>query len=167
MKQYEYSSEVISVTATSQSETKDCSVRAFATALRCSYDAAHTYVKEKFNREHRKGVYGMQDRLVSLSEETQECDGIRFDLNPIEDIKLKNIYKVHGELIERRKTVKSFIESFPAGTYLVLVSRHVFTVCDGIIIDNRGEEFRPTRRVESACEVVIHPTAIQEELSFS
>ena len=33
---------------------------------------------------------------------------------------------------------------------MVLVAKHAFTIKDGVLIDNVGEEFRPTRKVQGA-----------------
>ena len=75
-----------------------------------------------------------------------------FEVLP-EDKKV-NYYKLHGEVIKRQKTVKSFIQDNKKGTFLVLVSKHAFVIKDGVLIDNRGEEFRPTRKVQDAFKVV-------------
>ena len=37
-------------------ECNDCFVRAVAAAYEIPYDDAHTWVKEKFNRQNRKGT---------------------------------------------------------------------------------------------------------------
>ena len=41
----------------------------------------------------------------------------------------------------------------PQGTFIVGVSKHAFTVKDGLLIDNAGEEFRPTRKVQSVFQI--------------
>ena len=65
-----------------------------------------------------------------------------------------NYYKLHGQVVKRQKTVKSFIQDNKKGTFMVLVSKHAFVIKDGVLIDNRGEEFRPTRKVQDAFKVV-------------
>ena len=66
---------------------------------------------------------------------------------------ITNRYKLHGEVIKRKKTVKSFIKDYAKGTYIVGVSGHAFTIKDGVLVDNVGEEFRPTRKVQSAFRI--------------
>ena len=51
---------IIKSTDKQSSEKNDCSVRAFATALDVDYDAAHSYVKDVFKREDKKGVKNME-----------------------------------------------------------------------------------------------------------
>ncbi len=159
---------IIKSTDKQSSEKNDCSVRAFATALDVDYDAAHSYVKEVFKREDKKGVKSMEiiGKEVSLEGKTQEIDGIQFDLEVLPEEKVTNVYKLKGEEIARKKTVKSFIKDFRKGIYLVLVSGHVFTVKNGTMIDNVGEEWRPTRKVESVFELKLRNVLEQMEFAF-
>jgi hypothetical protein len=60
---------------------------------------------------------------------------------------LKNRYKVNGEVIWRKKTLKSFIESHQKGTYFVSVANHALTVKDGELLDWGTNQFLPTRKV--------------------
>ena len=48
--------------------------------------------------------------------------------------------------------------------YLVFVAKHVFTVKDGVLVDNAGEEFRPTRKVIDAVKVNLKENNSQLEL---
>ena len=159
---------IIKSTDKQSSEKNDCSVRAFATALDVDYDAAHSYVKDVFKREDKKGVKNMESigREVSLEGKTQEIDGVEFDLEVLPEEKVTNVYKLKGEEIARKKTVKSFIKDFSKGIYLVLVSGHVFTVKNGTMIDNVGEEWRPTRKVESVFELKLRNVLEQMEFAF-
>ncbi len=52
--------EIIKSTDKSSSEKNDCSVRAFTTALDVDYDAAHSYLKNVFKREDKKGCKKME-----------------------------------------------------------------------------------------------------------
>ncbi|MGB0359764.1 MAG: hypothetical protein ACPGC4_08040, partial [Litorivicinaceae bacterium] len=115
-----------------------------------------------------KGVKNMESigREVSLEGKTQEIDGVKFDLEVLPEEKVTNVYKLKGEEIARKKTVKSFIKDFSKGIYLVLVSGHVFTVKNGTMIDNVGEEWRPTRKVESVFELKLRNVLEQMEFSF-
>ncbi len=166
--QYIPAKDIIKSTDKSSSEKNDCSVRAFATALDVNYDAAHSYVKETFKREDKKGCKNMEStgRAISLKGETQKIEGTEFDLNVLPEDSITNKYKLNGEVITRKKTVKSFIKDFSKGIYLVLVSGHVFTVKDGTMIDNVGEEWRPTRKVESVFELKLKNVLEQMEFAF-
>ena len=74
------------------------------------------------------------------------------------------MYKLYGELIHRQKTVKSFMESYPKGSYIVTVAKHAFAVVDGVLIDNEGTEYKPTRKVQSAYKVVDKTADVQLSL---
>jgi hypothetical protein len=47
-----------------------------------------------------------------------------------------------------------------------MVSGHVFTVKNGTMIDNAGEEWRPTRKVEDVFEITLKNVLEQMELNF-
>jgi len=147
-------------------ETNDCSVRAFATALDVTYDAAHQFVKETYDRVDKKGCEKMVKRTNKLEGKVLEIENTKFSLNPLNKSLITNEYKLKGEVIERKKTVKSFLKDFGAGIYLVMVSGHVFTVKDGTMIDNAGEEWRPTRKVEDVFQVTLKNILEQLELNL-
>ena len=87
-----------------------------------------------------------------------------FDFKILGKTRLTNTYKLHGRYIRRQKTVKSFIKDNPKGTFILGVSKHAFTIKDGILIDNRDEEFRPTRKVQSAFKIT--PVVRNAQLSL-
>jgi hypothetical protein len=51
---------------------------------------------------------------------------------------------VKGVKTLRNTTTGSFIKRYPKGTYIVTVSRHAFTIKDGVVIGNidDGEKMR-------------------------
>ena len=165
--QYINAREIIKSTDKSGSETNDCSVRAFTTALDVDYDSAHSYLKETFKREDKKGCKKMNYTAKKLEGKIQKIDDVEFDITVLPEDKVTNTYKLHGEVIARKKTVKSFIKDFAQGIYLVLVSGHVFTVKNGLMIDNVGEEWRPTRKVESVFELKLKNVLEQAEFDFA
>lgn len=135
-----------------KNEKNDCFVRAMAAATNLDYDTTHSFVKENFNRKEKKGT---QNGEIISAMKKFEREGItigdkKFEVEVLQKPLLTNSYKLHGKVINRKKTVKSFIKSLPNGTFVVLVSKHAFVVKDGILIDNKGEEFRPTRKVLAA-----------------
>lgn len=155
---YKYASKEIKGYSNSEiakSEKNDCFVRAIAAATDVKYDVAHTFVKENFNREDKKGTEGIfiSTQMMKFEEEGMNIDGIDFSVKVLPTDKITNKYKLYGEIVKRKKTVKSFIQSNPKGTFVVGVSKHAFTIKDGVLIDNAGEEFRPTRKVDSAYKI--------------
>ncbi len=164
---YVNAKEIIKSTDKSSSEKNDCSVRAFTTALDINYDSAHTYLKETFKREDKKGCKNMNLTAKKLEGETQKINNVEFDIISLPEDKITNNYKLHGEVIARKKTVKSFLRAFTKGIYLVLVSGHVFTIKNGLMIDNVGEEWRPTRKVECVLELKLRNVLEQVEFEFA
>jgi hypothetical protein len=154
---YVYASEVINnykESIKARNEKNDCFVRAVASASGSSYDAAHSYVKDTFGRQERQGTMFVDSTMLKIEGSLQEFGQVKVKFEKLPKNKIKNTYKLHGELIDRQKTVKSFIKSNPKGTFIVLVSKHAFTIKDGVLVDNQGEEFRPTRKVQSAYKVI-------------
>ena len=149
-----------------KSEKNDCFVRALAAGFEINYNDAHAIAKEKFNREDKKGTKGHE--IVSGMEKIQKEGIVLGDViakvKVLKGLEIKNRYKLYGELIDRKKTVKSFIKDHPKGNYIVTVSKHAFVVKDGKLIDNVGEEFRPTRKVDGAYEILLPEDSIQLSL---
>ena len=154
---YVYASEVINSykeSAKAKNEKNDCFVRAVAAASGSSYDAAHAYVKEVFGRQDRQGTQFVTSTMKTIEGKLQEFGQVKVRFEKLPKEKVVNTYKLYGELIDRQKTVKSFIKDNSRGTFIVLVANHAFTIKDGVLIDNQGEEFRPTRKVQGAFRVI-------------
>ena len=153
---YSYASNEIkgyNLSEIAKNEKNDCFVRAVAAATGSNYDAAHSFVKEKFGRKNGKGTELVQAHMMNLEKNGMEIDGKEFKVSVLGSEKTTNKYKLYGEIVKRKKTVKSFIKDNPKGTFIVGVSKHAFTVKDGVLIDNAGEEFRPTRKVDCAFKI--------------
>lgn len=140
-----------------KSERNDCSVRAFAGLLDTKYEPAHSFVEDRFCRKAKHGVLAMPEICKQMAEgdETYFIDGVNFKVKSLTEEDITNEYKLKGEVILRKKTVKSFVESHQSGSYLVFVSGHVFAVKDGTIIDNASDEYKPTRKVLAAVKVEV------------
>ena len=140
-----------------KNERNDCSVRAIAGVLDVSYEPAHSFVKDRFERKEKQGVIAMNKICDQMAEEdeTYSIDGVNFKVKSLTEEDITNEYKLKGEVFTRKKTVKSFVQSHQSGNYLVFVSGHVFTVKDGTVIDNGSEEYRPTRKVLAAVKIEI------------
>ena len=154
---YKYSTEAIanfSQSELARQEKNDCFVRAIAAASGSAYEPAHEFVKVNFNRANGEGTMGVGPVLNKIEGVLQKIGNVNVVFKPVAEDKKMNYYKLYGEVVKRQKTVKSFIQDNKKGTFVVLVAGHAFTVKDGVLIDNRGEEFRPTRKVQDAFKVV-------------
>ncbi len=147
-----------------KNESNDCFVRAVASATGSNYDNAHEFVKTNFHREDKKGTQFTSVIMMKLEEQGFNLEGKNFNVEVLPTKKITNQYKLKGEVINRKKTVKSFMQTYPKGTFIVGVSGHAFTVQDGLLIDNAGEEFRPTRKVDSAFKITPEFTTNQLSL---
>ena len=154
---YKYSTEAIanfSQSELARQEKNDCVVRAVAAASGSAYEPAHAFVKSVFDRNDKEGTFGVGVTINQIEGKVQEIGSSKVVFKTLAEDKKINYYKLHGEVVKRQKTVKSFIQDNPKGTFMVLVAKHAFVIKDGVLIDNRGEEFRPTRKVQDAFKVV-------------
>jgi hypothetical protein len=150
---YKYASTEIkgySNSSIAKKENNDCFVRAVASATDVNYDIAHKYVADVFGRKEKQGTHFTSVTMMKLEDDGMEIGNKKVKVKVMSKKEITNTYKLKGEEIQRQKTVKSFISSYPTGTYIVGVAGHAFTVKDGVLVDNIGEEFRPTRKVQSA-----------------
>ena len=150
------------------SEKNDCFVRACSNAFNVSYEQSHEFVGERFERKNGKGTKRCNATLKELQNEVLEFQPegqlSLFSDNGGKQIKLKHIGdtpKVGGRLINKSYThkkvaytVKTFMQRFKNGTYILLVNKHALVCKNGIIIDNGDMQFGGYRRpVESAFKI--------------
>ena len=142
-------------------EKNDCAVRAFANAFQITYDTAHKFAEEVFNRKPRRGVKGMFPKLAKLgfAQFDMFADSLfpetrTYSLHPLTRSasgKVVNHSYTHKEVSH---TVKTFCAEFNKGTFIVMVAKHALVIKDGIVIDNPDMRFTGYRRiVESAVAV--------------
>jgi hypothetical protein len=106
----------------------------------------------------------MESTMKKLEDSGFTIDNKEFKIKVLPKSRVTNSYKLYGEIIHRKKTVKSFIKDNPKGTFVLGVSQHAFTIKDGQLIDNIGEEFRPTRKVQSAFKISSEDKEVQLSL---
>jgi hypothetical protein len=151
-------------------DDNDCFVRAMASSTDVNFDTVHKFVEEKFDRTYGKGTKTIMiaTNMMKYEDKGMVIGDSKFDVRCLSKKELTNQYKVKGEIINRKKTVKSFISSNQIGTFIVTVAGHAFTVKNGDIIDNNDEEFRPTRKVLNAYKIedVTPKKNIQLEFEF-
>ena len=135
-------------------EKNDCAVRAFANAFSITYNMAHKFAEEVFDRKPKKGVKGMFPKLAELG-------FAQFDMFADSLFPETRVYSIHplarsksGKLVntdythkEVNHTVKTFCAKFNKGTFIVMVAKHALVIKDGIVIDNGDMRFTGYRRV--------------------
>lgn len=150
------------------SEKNDCFVRACSNAFDVSYEQAHEFVAERFERKSGKGTKKCNLKMKDLQNEVLEFQPegqlSLFSDNGGKQIKVKHIGdtpKVGGKLINKSYThkkvaytVKTFMQRFKKGTYILLVNKHALVCKGGVIYDNGNMQFSGYRRpVESAFKI--------------
>ena len=145
-----------SISEVSKTEKNDCVVRSIASAAEVSYKIAHDFCAKAFGREDKKGVNGM---VLAASLLKAQDDGItvgnkEFDVYGLKKKEVCNKYKLKGEEIWRKKTIKSFVQSHPVGTFLVMVANHALCIKDGELLDWDSNKFQPTRKVVGAYKLI-------------
>ena len=159
---YEVTSKAIkgySDSLTAKGETNDCVVRAFASSFEVTYDEAHKYVADEFNRKPRKGTFFTASKLVKMFD-----NGIMVNSKKVYPIGQKKQglltpysltykVKVKGEMVDRQMTVGTFIKKNPKGTFFILVRQHAFTIKDGVVIGNYEDSLKVKRPMRAAFEI--------------
>jgi len=144
-----------------KNEKNDCGVRAFANVFNITYNVAHKFAEEVFDRKPKKGILGIFPKLVELG-------FAQFDMFADSLFPETRVYSIHpltrsktGKVVnhaykhkEVSHTVKTFCAEFNKGTFIVMVAQHALVIKDGIVIDNPNYKFTGYRRiVESAVAI--------------
>ena len=147
-------------------EKNDCVVRSLAVASGSAYETAHTFCNEKFGRVDKKGTDNLAivTQMLKFEENGLQIGNKNLKVKKLGKVRTKNRYKLYGEIIWRNKTIKSFIESNPKGTYIVMVAKHALVVKDGEVFDWNTNKFLPTRKVQDVYEIKEEKSASQLSL---
>tara|TARA_R110001599_G_scaffold326265_1_gene538795 strand:- start:125 stop:787 length:663 start_codon:yes stop_codon:yes gene_type:complete len=148
-------------------EKNDCVVRAIANVFEVSYNAAHQFSKLKLNRKDRRGAINVREEMMSIKEAVFQPEGQLnlFDTPTERKFTIKHMGdmpKLDGDLINPKYkhkpvayTVKTFMQNFKRGSFLILVNKHALTIKNGVVIDNANYRFDGYRRpVESAFKIL-------------
>ena len=130
-------------------ETNDCVVRAFMNAAQVSYDEAHAFVAETFDRKEKKGTYATEYTLNKMALAKTQALGKKVvslgkfgtrPMTPIEAIKEKVLLNTEypkGGGTFASFTVGKFLAQAPKkGSFFIIVAKHALAIRDGKIYDN-------------------------------
>jgi hypothetical protein len=127
-------------------ENNDCVVRAFMCALNLSYDQAHGYIKNKMNRQDRKGTY-VNAYAKNIIGTTKNGFKISFiGTHPSRSF-MKTAFGSDKVLVNKKYkkstgfTLKSFMETHPVGRFVLIVQGHAVAVVNGVLYGNSNEKF--------------------------
>jgi hypothetical protein len=157
LKNFENGYRVSGSSEIAKGEKNDCVVRAIANACDVSYDQAHKYCTETFDRKKGKGTELFNLILRTNKEMTFDEVG-QLDLfrNGItRNLKwLGDGPKQGGDMCNPKYnhkpvayTVKAFAQDFNKGNYIVGVRGHALAIKDGVVIDNGNYQYDGYRRV--------------------
>lgn len=135
-----------------KSETADCVVRSFASAFKISYDDAHEFVRNKFNRKNRQGTSKYVTTMNAMANHNVNLWGKNLKRLGNGNLKNSMTYNDGGKL--RNMTTFQFIKKFPKGTYMVTVRQHAFTICNGAIYGNHEDVLKTKKVILHAWEVI-------------
>ena len=159
-----------------KSETNDCVVCAFAAITETTYDEAHKYVKDTFDRPNRQGTprfdstmrrlacdpaLGMNyERMTNHTETTYtkkrkvyNWDTRNYEASSSEvtvKSKFVPLITTYGKTRLSRMTIGSFIKKYPKGRYLMHVRSHAFAIIDGAVVGNPCDSRRLRARITNA-----------------
>lgn len=134
------------------SETADCVVRSFASALKITYDVAHEFVRVKFNRKNRQGTSRYVPIMNGFAQSKLDLFGKTLKRMGNGNSKNSMTYADKGRV--RNMTTFQFIKQNPKGVFMVTVRGHAFTICNGAIMGNHEDVLKTKRVILHAWEVV-------------
>jgi len=127
-------------------ETNDCVVRAFMCALNLSYDQAHGYIKNKMNRQDRRGTY-VNAYAKNVIGTTKNGLKISFIGTHPSKAFMKTAFGSDKVLVNKKYkkptgfTLKSFMEAHPVGRFVLIVQGHAVAVVNGVLYGNHDEKW--------------------------
>lgn len=147
-------------------EKNDCFVRTLAVASGSTYETAHSFCKNEFGRVDKKGTDNLNivTKMLGYSENGLQIGDNKLEVEILPKARIKNTYKLYGELIERQKTIASFIKDNPSGKFMVMVAGHALAIIDGEVYDWNNNKFKPTRKVQAAYEITKSENQVQLSL---
>jgi hypothetical protein len=149
-------------------ESNDCVVRAVMNAFQVSYDTAHEFVDQRFNRQRGKGTKGtafgfkqMAEGEVVLGKRVKSLGKFSEEpLTPAEAKKagvLLNLKYPKGGGRFASFTVGKFLAQNPKGSFFILVAKHALAIRDGKVYDNMNEMdklFLKSGRDQRKCQAI-------------
>lgn len=141
-------------------ETNDCVVVTIASCFDITYDKAHKFCKEYFNRYDREGTMMVPNKMYSfyISNKTLNYKkikpiGEKSKNHLINHYSLDYDVKVKGVKTKRKMTVGTFIKQNPTGTFFMLVDGHAFTLKDGVVIGNPNDATQKKKHLQYVWQV--------------
>lgn len=135
-----------------KSETADCVVRSFASAFKTTYDEAHQFVAQKFNRKNRKGTARFVTTMNNMVNHNQVLWGKT--LRRVGNTNSKNSMTYTDKGVVRNMTTFQFLKKYPKGTFMVTVRQHAFTIHNGVVIGNHEDVLKTKKVILHAWEVM-------------
>lgn len=126
-------------------EDNDCVVRSVASASGMTYDKAHKWVADKFNRKPKKGTYGLAPGFNGMNN-----NKLKLNRKTVTTIPSNHLTTNNGK---NRMSVGTFIKQYDKGTYIISVTGHAFTIKDGVVIGNWEDATKIRKVVKNAWRI--------------
>lgn len=163
-----------------KSENNDCVVRAFAAVTGSTYDKSHAYVKKTFNRpkgvgtprfdstmKNNQGKRVLGSKYERLTNHTMTTYMKKVKYYCWTDYMYKHKKEEHtlvsrniplitkyGKTRVSQMTVKTFLNDYNVGKYLVHVRGHAFAILDGVVVGNICDSQRMKARIVNAYKFI-------------
>ena len=134
--------------AIAKNESNDCFVRAVASSFDCSYDTAHSWVRQKFERVNRKGTMYVASKMRKMCDDKEKF--VDKSVKTIEGLS-QIVYKPKVKI--KRTTVNQFIKKYPTGVYILIVKGHAFTIKNGAVIGNPEDSKSIKKQIYDVFEI--------------
>jgi len=167
-------------------EKNDCFVRAIMNACDVTYDEAHAWVEQRFNRKKGRGTRaaGVILRSIATGKETLFS---KFQIGYLGKNPLLSTRKNDPEVLYNKLypikitddngnrtdsyagyTVGKFIQQHQTGSYIILVAGHALAVKDGVMVDNGNYDdslLRNQLRDQRRCEYIFRVKKSSKKVS--
>lgn len=130
----------------SKLEKNDCVVWSFAMASGSTYEDAHSFAQKKLNRVFGNGTFMYLYTKNILGDKLNGKEISYLGHSPYKlPVGVDNKKTLQNG--KSRFTVKSFMEKYNKGRYVVIVRGHAFAIVDGVMYGNKQEQFNGFRRI--------------------
>lgn len=135
-------------TKLSKSEKSDCVVCALAAAFNISYNKAHKFASDRYNRKNKRATYGFSIYTDQMAHSEEVLFGKIIKKHKPVDFK--------GNKITTIGQFKTYYK-YRKGTFLISIRSHVFVVKNGTVIGNWNDATAKRTRIYNVWEFVNAP----------
>lgn len=128
-------------------EQDDCVVTSIMCAANTTYQKAHTYCQERFNRQNGQGIplFPTLDEAIGTKINDYALKVAGFNSRKCRYYASKYGAYMNGD---KEWTLQQFVENHQVGRYILIVYGHAVAVIDGVLHGNLSDQYyKPSRKV--------------------